>query len=334
MIQQDIDLKKFNTLAVSAKGRYFARVENQQQLQEALAFSKQQDLPVLLLGGGSNLILTQDYSGLVIQIALKGIEWREIDADWVQVTAQAGENWHQFVEYCLHQGAFGLENLALIPGTVGAAPIQNIGAYGVEITDYMESLRAYDRETEVVREFSCEGCGFGYRDSIFKSVCRDRFVILSVTFRLRRIAKLQLSYGALAQSLAHLDSPSPEDLFNAVVDIRQSKLPDPQQLANAGSFFKNPVVSREHFQRLQQKHPEIVAYPDPQGMKLAAGWLIDHSGWKGYRQGDVGVHERQALVLVNYGTASGEQILDLAGKIQNDIRQRFDVELEIEPRCY
>ncbi|MCW8884257.1 MAG: UDP-N-acetylenolpyruvoylglucosamine reductase, partial [Motiliproteus sp.] len=200
--------------------------------------------------------------------------------------------------------------------------------------DYLISLTALDRETGQVRAFSCSDCQFGYRDSLFKSQFPDRYIVLSVTFRLRRRAELQLGYGALEQALSEVESPTPKDLFNAVVAVRQSKLPDPLKLANAGSFFKNPVVTQDHFQHLKLKYQDMVAYPDPNGMKLAAGWLIDRSGWKGHRQGDVGVHDRQALVLVNYGRATGEEVLALAQRIQADIKKRFQVALEIEPRCY
>ncbi|MEH6628564.1 MAG: UDP-N-acetylmuramate dehydrogenase [Motiliproteus sp.] len=333
-MQQNLDLRPFNSLAVSSTARYFTQVNSVEELKQALQHSRQQQLPVLLLGGGSNLVLTEDFPGLCIQISLQGVQWCNIDDNWVKVTAQAGENWHQFVDHCLQHGAYGLENLALIPGTVGAAPIQNIGAYGVDINDFMLDLKALNRDSLQMQYFSREDCAFGYRDSIFKTAARDRYIITEVSFKLRRMPKLMVSYGALADQLSDLADPSPQDLFDAVVRTRSAKLPDPNQLANVGSFFKNPVVSKLHHQRLKQQYPGLVAYADPAGMKLAAGWMIDHCGWKGYRKGDAGVHDKQALVLVNYGAASGAEVLALASAIQTDIKQHFDVELEIEPRCY
>ncbi len=332
--QSNYSLRELNTLGLAVRSRCYLRVDNQAQLREALDYAAQQQLPVLVLGGGSNLVLSDDFPGLCIHIDFRGIEAEVLDEHWVKVRVQAGEAWHPFVSHCLDQGWYGLENLALIPGTVGAAPIQNIGAYGVEIKDYLLELQALDRQTLRLERFDLSSCQFGYRESVFKGRHRDRYIICSVTFKLRRQPKLTLHYGGLAEELAGIQAPTPRHLFDAVVRVRSQKLPDPQQLPNAGSFFKNPLIGEDQFQTLKQRYPQIVAYPDAAGVKLAAGWLIDQAGWKGYRQGDVGVHVKQALVLVNYGAASGHQVLELAARIQADIRQRYGIELEIEPRVY
>ncbi len=327
-------LKSLNSLALEARARYFLAVSDIDELRQALVFARQRTLPVLLLGGGSNLVLTEDFPGLCIQLLLRGIETQPLANKRVRVSAGAGENWHQFVSHCLRQGWHGLENLALIPGTVGAAPVQNIGAYGVEINAFFHSLQALDRETLELRTFCLDECEFGYRDSIFKGTAMDRYVITRVSFDLSRIPALKLTYGALGDELDDCADPKPQDLFDAVVRVRSSKLPDPDRLPNAGSFFKNPVITTERFAALKEQYPDIVAYPEHHRVKLAAGWMIDRAGWKGYRRGDAGVHDRQALVLVNHGAASGKEILSLASDIRADILQRFGVELEIEPRCY
>nr|WP_242521524.1 UDP-N-acetylmuramate dehydrogenase [Motiliproteus sp. SC1-56] len=327
-------LRDENTLHLPARALRFLRADQLDQAREAIELAREQRWPLLVLGGGSNLVLTRDFPGLCLQIALAGISHRPLDGEWVEVSAAAGESWHGFVEHCLMQGWYGLENLALIPGTVGASPIQNIGAYGVEIKDFFHELEAIDRTTGKLRRFTRAQCGFGYRDSVFKRDGRDRYVITQVTFRLRRKPRLNLAYGALAQALSHLESPGPRDLFNAVVALRRAKLPDPAQLPNVGSFFKNPVVSEGQFSQLKTQYPELVAFPDPKGVKLAAGWLIEKAGWKGVCDGGVAVHEAQALVLVNRGGARGEDVLRLAGRIQADIQARFGVGLEIEPRVY
>ena len=269
----------------------------------------------------------------VIHLQLRGIQVLSEDADFARIEVQAGENWHAFVQWSLAQGLNGLENLSLIPGNVGAAPVQNIGAYGVELKDHLESVLVYDRETAQTQRLSAEQCQFAYRDSLFKRESGRR-VILSVIFKLPKQATLQLDYGHLHSYLAEqqIAQPTAQDVSRAVCAIRAEKLPDPQQLANAGSFFKNPVVSAAHAQQLQQTYPNIVSFAHDDGqVKLAAGWLIEEAGWKGVRQGDAGVHVKQALVLVNHGAATGQQILELAAQIQADIYQRFAVALEIEP---
>jgi UDP-N-acetylmuramate dehydrogenase len=307
------------------------RVEPEPVLTLALALARQRQWPLLVLGGGSNLVLSGDFPGLCLQVALRGISHEILDSQWVCVTAAAGENWHEFVALCLRQGWHGLENLALIPGTVGASPIQNIGAYGVEMGDFLSHLEAIDRQTGERRRFSVRECRLGYRDSLFKRQARDRYVITSVSFRLRRQPKPNLTYRVLAEALAGEGAPTPRALFDAVIAIRQQKLPDPRALPNAGSFFKNPVVSLEHYQSLKARFPALSAYPDSGGMKLAAGWLIDQAGWKGVGEGGAAVHDAQALVLVNRGGATGADVRRIAAAIGDDVFARFGVRLEPEP---
>jgi len=332
-IEKDVSLKAYNTLAVDVAARFFVAVHSFKELQEALAWAQQHNMPVFLLGGGSNLVLTADLDMLVIHLQLHGIQVLSDDAECARIEVQAGENWHAFVQWSLAQGFSGLENLSLIPGNVGAAPVQNIGAYGVELKDHLESVLVYDRGTQQTQCLTAEQCQFAYRDSVFKRESGRR-VILSVIFKLPKQAALQLDYGHLRDYLAQqqITQPTALDVSRAVCEIRAEKLPDPAELANTGSFFKNPVVSAEHAQQLKQSYPNIVNFPQDDGqVKLAAGWLIDQAGWKGVRQGDAGVHAKQALVLVNYGSATGQQILELAAQIQADIFQRFAVDLEIEP---
>lgn len=332
-IQEHISLRSCNSLALDVRARYFVAVDSLAQLREALLWAEQRGLDVLLLGGGSNLVLTADLEQLVIHLQLRGISVLSEDAEGARIEVQAGENWHAFVQWSLAQGFSGLENLSLIPGNVGAAPVQNIGAYGVELKDQLESVLVLDRDTGQVQRLSNAECQFAYRDSVFKRE-PGRRVILSVIFNLPKHAELQLDYGQLRSYLAEqqISAPTALDVSRAVCAIRAEKLPDPKQLANAGSFFKNPVVSAEQAQRLQQTYPTIVNFAQADGqVKLAAGWLIEQAGWKGVRQGDAGVHAKQALVLVNYANATGAQILDLAAQIQTDILQRYGVELEIEP---
>ena len=345
-MQTLVDLTSFNTLQLPARAHWFVQADSREQLLRVISEHSKVDLPLLLLGGGSNVIFTRDVVGLCLRVNSRGIrvEWsaERLAQHFVRVTAEAGEPWHPFVSYCLDRGWYGLENLALIPGTVGAAPIQNIGAYGVEVKQYISQVEVWDREQGELRLLSNAQCQFGYRDSLFKTSVQDRYLIVSVSFDLPTEFTPQLAYGGLAEAVAEpgtvsleagsKDLPSARQVFDTVVRIRQQKLPDPSKLPNAGSFFKNPVISTSAFELLQQTFPAIVGYPDAGGIKLAAGWLIDQAGWKGVRQGAVGVHARQALVLVNYGGATGEELLQLADAIQADIQDRFGVVLEIEPR--
>jgi UDP-N-acetylmuramate dehydrogenase len=335
-LQSAVSLKPFNSFGVDVTARLFAEAHTDDDVREALAYSAEHDLPLMVLGGGSNLLLTGDVQALVLRMASRGIRIVREDCVETVIEAEAGEAWHPFVVTCLELGLSGLENLSLIPGTVGAAPMQNIGAYGVEIKDVFHSLTALDRQTGELREFSVEDCAFGYRDSLFKHQT-GRWVILRVRFLLRSNAQLNLEYGPVRQRLTDqgIAQPTPRDVSAAVCAIRSEKLPDPAVLGNAGSFFKNPVVPGELAEQLKQKYPALVAYPQPDGqVKLAAGWLIEQAGWKGYREGDAGVHNLQSLVLVNYGQATGLQLHALAQRIQADIAKRFGIELEMEPNLY
>ncbi|MFL9982893.1 UDP-N-acetylmuramate dehydrogenase [Paraburkholderia sediminicola] len=334
----DYPLKAHNTFNFDVRAQFACRIEHEAQLMAAVRDPRTVGLPRLVLGGGSNVVLTGDFAGLVLLVALQGRRVvREDDAAWY-VEAAAGEPWHDFVAWTLSQGLSGLENLALIPGTVGAAPIQNIGAYGLEMCERFAALRAVELETGAVVELDADACRFGYRDSFFKREGRDRFVITSVTFRLPKSWQPRAGYADLARELAasgYADTPpSAQAIFDAVVAVRRAKLPDPLQLGNAGSFFKNPVVEATQFEALKVKEPEVVSYLQPDGrVKLAAGWLIDRCGWKGRAMGAAAVHERQALVLVNRGGASGAEVLALAKAVQRDVQARFGIELEAEPVC-
>ncbi len=335
-VHENYSLGSLNTFGLPALARFFAAPDSEQALQALLCSELARRFPLMILGGGSNVILAGDFPGLVIQPAMKGIRCLETTEQHYRIEAAAGEVWHDFVQYTLAQGWYGLENLSLIPGSVGACPIQNIGAYGVEITDFFESLTAVEIKTGSLREFTHAECRFAYRDSVFKQELADRYIITRVRFRLLRKPAVRVAYGDIQKELADkgIDHPSPQQVADAVIAIRQRKLPSPAVIGNAGSFFKNPVVDRAQFLRLQEQHPAIVAYPQGEEMKLAAGWLIDQAGWKGRRMGPVGSYEKQALVLVNHGGARGADVLALAQAIQADVWQRFGVQLEMEPRVY
>lgn len=333
ILESNRSLRSFNTFAVDQRARFFASAHSDEDVRDALGQARQLDVPLLPIGGGSNLLLTGDVPALVLHMASRGKRIIDESAKHVLVEAEAGEQWHPFVLWTLEQGLVGLENLSLIPGTVGASPIQNIGAYGVEIKDVFAGLTAMDSQTGALCEFALDDCAFSYRDSLFKQQ-PGRYLILRVRFLLRRQAMLHLEYGPIRQRLAEqgILTPTAQDVSRAVCAIRSEKLPDPRQLGNAGSFFKNPLVSAAVAQMLRDSHPGLVAYPQVDGrVKLAAGWLIEKAGWKGYRDGDAGVHRLQALVLVNHGRATGKQLLGLARQIQADVAERFGVELEIEP---
>ena len=335
-LQAGVSLKPYNSFGVDVRAQWFAEAHDDDDVREALAYVAEHRLPLLVIGGGSNLLLTADIQALVLRMATRGIRLLHDDGVNVVIEAEAGEPWHPFVLSTLARGWSGLENLSLIPGTVGAAPMQNIGAYGVEIKDVFAGLTALDRETGELREFSLQECQFGYRDSLFKHAA-GRWLILRVRFALSRVEHLHLGYGPVAQRLAEqgISQPTASDVSRAICSIRNEKLPDPAVLGNAGSFFKNPLVSAAQAAELKRAHPGLVSYPQPDGLvKLAAGWLIEAAGWKGFREEDAGVHRLQSLVLVNYGAASGLQLLALARRIQADILQRFSVNLEMEPNLY
>jgi len=332
LIERNKSLASFNTLAIPSQCDAYAMLTEKDQLPEFIQWAKKQALPWMILGGGSNTVLADHFEGLVIHNQLRGIDIVSDGDDYI-VTAQAGEVWDDFVRYCLSRQCYGLENLILIPGLVGAAPIQNIGAYGVELCDSFICLQGWNTQESQWQTLDAEQCQFSYRDSIFKRSLKDKFVITSVSLRLSSIASPKLSYPSLRESLDN--NPSPEQVANAVEDIRRSKLPDPVNLPNAGSFFKNPIVDLAFFEDLKQRHPELVYFPQDDGrVKLAAGWLIESCGWKGHREKGVGVHEKQALVLVNYEQRSADAVLALAANIQRDVGDRFNLQLEVEPRIY
>lgn len=329
-ISENISLKKYNTFGIEVNAKRFIAVTSFYELQEVLKTEKD----VFLLSGGSNMLLTKDIDQLVIHINIKGISIDSEDENHVYLTVNAGEDWHEFVIWCISQDYGGIENLSLIPGNVGTCPIQNIGAYGVEVKDVITKVQALEIDTSKKLEFSNSACQFGYRNSIFKNELKGKVVLTSVSFKLTKNAhQLNTSYGAIETELQdqNITVPTLEDVSNAVIKIRQSKLPDPKQIGNSGSFFKNPVISSEHFNKLQKKYSKIPSYKvSDDEIKVPAGWLIETAGFKGKRFGDFGVHEKQALVLVNYGNASGKDIFELAQNIQEVILKTFDITLEIE----
>jgi UDP-N-acetylmuramate dehydrogenase len=331
-IQEYVDISAFNTMGVSAKVRYFVSVKSVEELKEVLADSRVQELPKFMLGGGSNVLFLSDFEGAVIHMNIKGKEVVAESNETILLKIGAGENWHELVLYCVEQGWGGVENLSLIPGSVGAAPIQNIGAYGVELEEVFESLEAVEIQSGAVKTFTKEQCHFGYRDSVFKNDLKGKYVIASVTLGLQKAPRVDISYQALSEKLAQegIDQPDIKDISKAVIEIRQSKLPDPAEIGNTGSFFKNPVLSAPKFEELQKKHPDIPHYPVGEAVKVPAAWLIDQCGWKGKRFGDAGVHEMQALVIVNYGNATGSEIWGLAQKVQESVKERFGVALTPE----
>lgn len=330
----DFPLTSLNTFGIAARAAAYLRIESGAQLQAALADPALAALPRLVLGGGSNLLLTGDFTGLVLHMALQGRDILPGTDTHHHVRAAAGENWHAFVQWTLEQGVPGLENLSLIPGTVGAAPIQNIGAYGAETRDYFLSLTAFDPAAGQFVTMDRDACRFAYRDSIFKQEAGRGLIIVDVTFALPRAWTPNLRYAELAQAVAAqgISAPSAREVADTVMAVRRRKLPDPAEIGNAGSFFKNPVVSAEACERLLAQYPALVHHRQADGAeKLAAGWLIDQCGWKGRSLGNAGVYEKQALVLVNRGGATGAEVLALARAIQADVRGRFGVELEAEP---
>ena len=328
-IQTHYSLKNWNTFGVDENAAAFVSVDNIEDLKTVLQNPDYNEH--FIIGGGSNLLLTQPQPGLCIHVNLKGIDVVEENDEEVVVEAQAGENWHAFVCWTLDQGYGGLENLSLIPGNVGTAPIQNIGAYGVELKDVFVSCTALNRNHLTVQDFDLAQADFGYRSSYFKTEGKNQYVICAVRFRLTKCNhRLATSYGAISSALGDT-SPSPQNIAKAVIAIRQSKLPDPAVLGNSGSFFKNPVLNKSDFDRLQEDYPKLPHYPQADGtVKVPAGWLIDTLGFKGKRRGDAGVHEHQALVLVNHGNAKGKEILALAEEIQAAVKTTFGIALEAE----
>ncbi|KTC93885.1 UDP-N-acetylmuramate dehydrogenase [Legionella cincinnatiensis] len=328
-ILENIDLTPLNTLHLKSTASYYVVLNKIQQLAEIREVIS--NFPkFFVLGGGSNLIIPTRYQGLVIHNELRGITMNTVGQEQI-VTAMAGENWDEFVAYCITHGAFGLENLSLIPGTVGASPIQNIGAYGVEVKDFIKNVLVYDLQTAKLVNLSNSKCQFSYRNSILKN--NSRFIVISVTFTLSAEANINVNYGDVAQKISSLTNPTPYDLRNIIIKIRQSKLPDPNELGNAGSFFHNPVISKKMAQNLCIQHPTLPIYPtpNPDKLKLSAGWLIDNLGLKGSRQGNVGIYQQHALIMVNYGGAHHSELLEFADWIQIQIKEHYDVQLNIEP---
>lgn len=333
LLTENIDLYSFNTFALHATARYFTAIRTIDELKSLIHLPEWISHPKFILGGGSNILLTKNYEGLVVKNEIKGISRVAEDDNHVLLKVGAGENWHDFVLYCINQGYGGIENLSLIPGTVGAAPIQNIGAYGVELKDLFCELEAVRLSDGVVDIFKHDDCQFGYRDSVFKSKFKNQYTITTVTLRLQKKPIFNTHYEALGSFLekAQTKPLTLKAISDAVIQIRQSKLPDPKQIGNAGSFFKNPVISKDHFLKIKHNHSTIPHFSDsPDLVKIPAGWLIEQCGWKGMRLGEVGVYDKQALVLVNFGNGTGSAIYDLALQIQASVYDRFEIQLTPE----
>lgn len=328
----DYSLKKYNTFGIEAKAKQFVAVHNLAELKTVLIEKKSQEK--FILGGGSNMLLTKNIDALVIHIDFKGIKIIEENDDSVWVESQAGENWHEFVLWTLEQNYGGLENMSLIPGNVGTTPVQNIGAYGTEIKDTFVSCDAIEIENQQIKTFNAAECNFGYRESVFKNELKNRYVITSVVFKLTKHKhKINTSYGDILAELAknNIEKPNLKDISNAVIAIRKSKLPDPKELGNSGSFFKNPILLKSDFEKIQHKFPEMKYFEiSKTQVKVPAGWLIEQAGFKGKRFGDAGIHKNQALVLVNYGNATGQEILEVSKNIQETIFKIFGIHIEAE----
>lgn len=331
-VLQNASLKSYNTFGIDVKAKTLISVKSVEELKEVLKNNYAEDL--FVLGGGSNMLLTQYVDKTVVHIAINGIEVIEETEEYVFVKANAGENWHEFVLFTIQNNWGGLENLSLIPGNVGTSPVQNIGAYGVELKDHFSSCNAINIQSLELETFNAENCEFDYRNSIFKNKAKDKYIITSVVFKLKKTPhNLLTNYGAINEALKELqvENPTITDISNAVIRIRQQKLPNPKELGNSGSFFKNPVITNKQFEILKKDFPEIPNYKIGENdIKIPAGWLIESAGLKGYREGDAGVHKNQALVLVNYGEASGKEILNLAKKVQTKVLRKFRIRLEPE----
>ncbi|UII19938.1 UDP-N-acetylmuramate dehydrogenase [Fulvivirga ligni] len=331
---KNISLQPHNTFGLEAKAKLFIEVNTIEELQEVLKSEEAQNEELLILGGGSNILLTQDFGGLVIKNTITGIDVIEETEKYVVVEVGAGETWHSFVEYALDKNWGGIENLSLIPGTIGAAPMQNIGAYGIELKDVFQSLKAVKIESGEVDIFNNDQCQFGYRESVFKTTLKGQYIIAKVQLKLSKDEhNLNIEYGAIQDTLEEMKvkKPTIQDVSKAVISIRQSKLPDPKEIGNSGSFFKNPTISMIDYEALKVDYPEIPGYKLPENMiKVPAGWLIEQAGWKGYTMGNIGVHKKQALVLVNYGGGHGDDIWALAQEIQESVIKKFGIQLNPE----
>ena len=332
-IQTNFSLRHLNTFGLDSVASFFAEVTSIAELTEILRDPTWEQTPKFILGGGSNVLFTRNIDALVIHPALKGISIIQEDENHVLLKVGAGENWHQFVMYCVTNGYGGVENLSLIPGTIGAAPMQNIGAYGVEIKDVVESVEAVRMADAELKVFSNAECEFGYRESVFKKALKGKYIVTGVTFRLSKKPVLNVGYGDVQKTLAEMNVaiPTIKDVSDAIIQIRKSKLPDPAQIGNAGSFFKNPEIPAEQYASLKSDFPNMPGYPvNDTTVKVPAGWLIEQAGWKGYREGAIGVHEKQALVLVNYGGGRGEDIRLLSEKVQSSVAAKFGIHLHAE----
>ncbi len=332
-IEQNISLKHLNTFGIEATAKYFTRIERLEDLQNLLKTPVYQQNPKFILGGGSNVLITQDFEGLLLFNAIKGIKKIKETLEEVWVKAYSGENWHEFVIHCVKQNWSGIENLSLIPGSVGAAPIQNIGAYGVELKDVFSELEAVHLESGEIHRFQAADCNFGYRQSVFKEALKGQYFVFSVTLKLQKIPQYKLDYGVIRQQLEimNIEELTIKAVSDAICTIRQKKLPNPKKIGNAGSFFKNPIVSRMFFEKLLKQYASIPHYPiDKNRIKIPAGWLIEQCGWKGKKVGQTGAYKNQALVLVNYGNASGKEIAALAEKIQLSVKEKFNIKIEKE----
>lgn len=333
-IQNNISLRQYNTLGFEQLAQHYTEAYCVEQIKAALELARKKNWIVFVLGGGSNIVLSRDIPGLTIRLCSSTIDWNETADGW-QVTVDAGTNWHQLVMQCTDKGAFGLENLALIPGTAGAAPIQNIGAYGVELADSFDSLQALEIDSGSEVTLTRDDCKFGYRDSIFKTTAKNRYVITRVRLNLDKTLQPQTGYRALQDELHSrgVNHPTALDIVNTVCHVRQSKLPDPAVIGNAGSFFKNPVVPDRLLEHIRRTHPSAPVYQQADGnTKIAAGWLIETAGWKGHQRGAVGVHDKQALVLTHRGGSDATELLKLAEDIRQSVQQKFSITLEQEPQ--
>jgi len=332
-VQQNYFLKKYNTFGLDIYSKYFGEFNSMEELEELLEINKNISSK-MILGGGSNILFTRNYDGIILKNNIAGIEIINEDQDFVYVKVGAGVNWHRFVMYCVNNNYCGVENLSLIPGNVGASPMQNIGAYGVEIKDVFYQLEAFHLHEKSIQKFSSNDCGFGYRESVFKKKFKDQFAILNVTYCLKKNPVYNISYGAIEEELKkmNVEKLSLKSVSDAVIHIRTSKLPDPKIIGNAGSFFKNPVITKYEFQEIQQQQQLKIPFykMDVDHFKIPAGWLIEQCGWKGYRHGDAGCYNKQALVLVNYGNASGKEIFELSVQIQSSVKEKFGIALETE----
>lgn len=332
---ENYDLKSHNTFGVEARTRYFFEFTEPEDLETFVQSNESwKDLQMFVLGGGSNVLFQKNFEGLILHPNIPGIFKVKEDRRNIWFEVGAGEVWDDFVKYCVEFGVGGVENLSLIPGLVGAAPVQNIGAYGQEVSNVIERVKGYDLQQKMPVEFPADSCEFGYRDSLFKRELKNRFIITSVVFRLEKFPEFNLKYGQVEEKVNELGEVNLKNIRQAIIDIRSSKLPDVTEVGNAGSFFKNPVVKTEAAEKIRAQFPDLPVYPvNEETVKLAAGWLIEKAGWKGKREGHVGMHEKQALVLVNYGSATGNEIYEFSEKIMDSVQKKFGIELEREVNC-